>query len=67
MVRKAIHPDILKVSALMQVVPGFWRPWWSERTIAAAIRSAVGLVFVWEDSDQILGGEGLWNVLWLCL
>lgn len=55
MVREAITPDIPKNCALMHMVPGFWQPWWSERTIAAAIHSAKGLAFVWEEGDQILG------------
>lgn len=55
MIREAIIPDTPKISALMQMEPGFWPPWWSEGTIAAAIGSADGLAFVWEDGDQILG------------
>lgn len=39
----------------MQMVPGFWQSWWSDTTIAAAIQSANGLAFVWEDNSQILG------------
>ena len=39
----------------MQMVSGFWQPWWSEKTIAEAIHSANGLAFVWEHNSQILG------------
>ncbi len=39
----------------MQAVPGFWQPWWSDETVADAIRSASGLALVWEDDRQILG------------
>lgn len=37
----------------MRAVPGFWQPWWSDETIADAIRSASGLALVWEDNRQI--------------
>jgi ribosomal protein S18 acetylase RimI-like enzyme len=39
----------------MQAVPGFWQDWWSEKTIAEAIRSANGLTFVWEEGQRIVG------------
>jgi len=39
----------------METVPGFWQPWWSDKTIDNAIRSAEGLAFVWEEEFQILG------------
>jgi ribosomal protein S18 acetylase RimI-like enzyme len=55
MVRNAIISDISDIRTLMQMVPGFWQPWWSDTTIAAAIQSANGLAFVWEESSQILG------------
>lgn len=55
MVREAIISDILGIRILMQMVPGFWQPWWSDMTIATAIRSANGLAFVWEDNSQLLG------------
>lgn len=55
MVRDAIISDIPNIRGLMQMVPGFWQSWWSEKTIAEAIRSANGLAFVWEHSFQMLG------------
>jgi predicted N-acetyltransferase YhbS len=55
MIRQAIPSDIVKIRALMQAVPGFWQPWWSDGTIADAIRSSNGLAFVWEDDCKILG------------
>ena len=39
----------------MQTVPGFWHDWWSDKTLADAIRSADGLAFVWEEEQRILG------------
>ena len=55
MLRDAIISDIPHIRALMQRVAGFWQPFWSEETIAAAIRSANGLALVWENRSQILG------------
>jgi ribosomal protein S18 acetylase RimI-like enzyme len=55
MIRQAATSDIPGIRTLMQSVPGFWQPWWSDQTIADAVRSANGLAFVWEDSSQILG------------
>lgn len=55
MLRDATTPDIPHIRTLMQMVPGFWQPWWSEKTIAEALRSAEGLAFVWEDNSQIFG------------
>jgi ribosomal protein S18 acetylase RimI-like enzyme len=55
MLREAIISDVPNIRALMQMVPGFWQPWWSEDTIAEAIRSANGLAFVWEQGSQIVG------------
>jgi predicted N-acetyltransferase YhbS len=55
MIRLAITSDIPKIRALMQTTPGFWQPWWSERTIAEAMRSSNDLAFVWEQGAQILG------------
>ena len=46
----------------MQSVPGFWQSWWSDATIAAALRSADGLAFVWEDNSQILGFVCAYNL-----
>lgn len=39
----------------MESVPEFWRPDWSNDTLASAISSARGLAFVWEESSNILG------------
>lgn len=55
MLREAITSDVPKIRALMQMTPGVWEPWWSERTIAEAIRSANGLALVWEQESQVLG------------
>ncbi len=55
MIREAITSDVPSIRTLMQAVPGFWQPWWSDETIADAIRFASGLAFVWEDNRQILG------------
>lgn len=55
MIRDATTADIPDIRGLMQDVPGFWQPWWSEETIAEAVRSVNGLAFVWEHSSQILG------------
>lgn len=55
MLRDAIISDIPNIRALMQMMPGFWQPSWSEETLAGAIRSVNGLAFVWEDRSQILG------------
>src|ERR1700733_15065298 len=55
MVRHAIISDIPGIRTVMQTVPGFWQPWWSDKTVADSIRSASGLAFVWEDNSQILG------------
>jgi predicted N-acetyltransferase YhbS len=55
MLRAAIVSDIPGIRYLMQKVPGFWQDWWSERSIADAIRSANGLAFVWEEKPRIVG------------
>jgi ribosomal protein S18 acetylase RimI-like enzyme len=39
----------------MESVPGFWQPWWSDKTIDEAIRSSERLAFVREGNHQILG------------
>jgi len=39
----------------METVPGFWQPWWSDKIIHDAVRSAGEPAFVWEDSSRILG------------
>jgi len=38
MVREGITSDLPMIRTLMQMVPGFWQPWWSDNTIAVAIR-----------------------------
>jgi predicted N-acetyltransferase YhbS len=55
MVRHAVTSDIPAIRALMQATPGFWQPWWSDKTIADAMGSENGLAFVWEDNSKILG------------
>ena len=55
MLRNAIVSDVPGIRCLMQMVPGFWQDWWSEKTIADAIRAANGLAFVWEEKQQIVG------------
>jgi predicted N-acetyltransferase YhbS len=55
MIREANASDIMAIRALMQSVPGFWQQRWSDETIAAAIESAQGLAFVWEDNSRTLG------------
>jgi ribosomal protein S18 acetylase RimI-like enzyme len=55
MVRRALISDVPNIRALMQAVPGFWQPWWSDQTVADAVRSASGLAFVWEQDSSILG------------
>ena len=55
MVRDASVEDISNIRSLMLVEPGFWQPWWSDSTVADAIRSANGLAFVWEENSEILG------------
>ena len=55
MLRDAIISDIPDIRALLQMSPGFWQPWWSETTIAQAIRTANGLAFVWEHDSRIVG------------
>ena len=55
MLRNALISDVPKIRALMQTVPGFWQPSWSESTIADAVRCSNGLAFVWEEGSQILG------------
>jgi predicted N-acetyltransferase YhbS len=55
MIRQAATSDISGIRTLMQSVPRFWQPWWSDETIADALRSANGLAFVWEDNSRVLG------------
>jgi GNAT superfamily N-acetyltransferase len=55
MLRKATTSDALAIRCLMERVPGFWQPWWSDQTTEEAIRAANGLALVWEVGSQILG------------
>jgi ribosomal protein S18 acetylase RimI-like enzyme len=55
MIREAIASDVPSIRALMQSVPGFWQPWWSEDAPEKALLSANGLAFVLEDNSIILG------------
>jgi ribosomal protein S18 acetylase RimI-like enzyme len=55
MLRAAKVSDVPAIRRLMQMTPGFWQDWWSEKTIAGAIRSANGLAFVWEETSQVVG------------
>jgi ribosomal protein S18 acetylase RimI-like enzyme len=54
-IRRAVSSDIPAIRTLMQSVDGFWQPWWSDQTIADAIRAADGLAFIWEDNHKIFG------------
>lgn len=55
MLREATISDAPAIRCLMQRVPGFWQPWWSDQTIRAALESANGLALVWEVESQIVG------------
>ena len=55
MLRNARASDVPSIRTLMESVPGFWQPWWSDKTIDEAIRSSERLAFVWEGNHQILG------------
>ena len=55
MIRVAIGQDVPAIRRLMERVPGFWQPWWSDRTIGQGILSANGLSFLWEDQSRALG------------
>src|SRR5215472_15599262 len=55
MLRAAIASDVPGIRCLMRAVPGSWQDWWSEKTVADAIRSANGLAFVWEEEQRIAG------------
>src|ERR1043166_5947322 len=45
MLRHATTSDVPSIRTLMEMVPGFWQPWWSDKTIDNAIRSAEGLTY----------------------
>jgi len=55
MLREAIPSDVPAIRSLMERVPGFWQPRWSDQTIAEAILSANGLALLWDVGSQILG------------
>ena len=55
MLRQATSSDVPRIRILMETVPRFWQPWWSDTTLDHALRSADGLAFVWEDNSRILG------------
>jgi predicted N-acetyltransferase YhbS len=55
MIRHATANDIPAIRSLMEGVPEFWQPNWSNDTLASGIRSARGLAFVWEMSSNVLG------------
>ena len=55
MLREAIISDAPAIRCLMQRVPGFWQPWWSDQTVTAAVEAANGLALVWEVESQIVG------------
>jgi GNAT superfamily N-acetyltransferase len=53
MLRKASPDDVPEIRSLMESVPGFWQPHWSNSTVARAITGH--LAFVFEEHSQILG------------
>jgi predicted N-acetyltransferase YhbS len=55
MIRQATASDIPAIRSLMDSVPGFWQPDWSNDTIAKAMSSANGLAFVWDAGSHVLG------------
>jgi predicted N-acetyltransferase YhbS len=55
MLREATISDAPAIRRLMQRVPDFWQPWWSDQTLRAALESANGLALVWEAESQIVG------------
>jgi ribosomal protein S18 acetylase RimI-like enzyme len=55
MVRRATTSDVDELMTLMKTVPGFWQPWWCDKTVEHAITSAGKLSFVWESKSEILG------------
>lgn len=55
MLRAATVSDVPAIRYLMQKLPGFWQPWWSDQTVTAALESAKGLAFVWEADSRIVG------------
>jgi len=55
MIRQATSNDTVAIRRLMESVPGFWQPQWSDDTLAHAIRAAEGLAFVWCEDAAIYG------------
>jgi GNAT superfamily N-acetyltransferase len=55
MIRQATTEDLVAIRSLMESVPGFWQPHWSDDTLAHAIQAADGLAFVWCEEAPILG------------
>lgn len=55
MIREATNSDCHKIKKLMQSEPGFWDASWDDDVINQGMKTADGLTFVWEESDQILG------------
>jgi len=55
MIRQATANDISAIRSLMESVPEFWQPNWSNDTLAGGIRSARGLAFVWETGSNVFG------------
>ena len=53
MIRPATFDDATEIRSLMESVPQFWQPRWTNKTIALAI--AGELAFVWVQDLQILG------------
>ena len=50
MIRPATPNDVPEIRSLMESVPGFWQPHWSNSTVALAIASH--LAFVFEEKSQ---------------
>jgi predicted N-acetyltransferase YhbS len=55
MIRQVTSHDIPAIRLLMESVPGFWQPSWSNHTLSKAIASADGLAFIWENDSETLG------------
>src|ERR1041385_5539224 len=53
MLRRATASDAPAIRTLMERVPGFRQPEWSDQIIDHAIRSADGLALVWEESEVL--------------
>lgn len=55
MIRQATAGDVPAIRLLIESVPGFWQPQWSNHTLIRAISSADGLAFIWEKDSETLG------------